>query len=183
MWRILLVAGALLLTACQDTSKLQGEIAELRAELQKSAETISALERKVAVLDLVQTIGNELPDAFAVVDCTQRNYDLVRTRLTMLTVACRDASKYLDGYKFKLEIGNPSSARLDGLKLTFTPVVDPDKKEGLQATIKPIVRDITNSFAPGSWTNIEVAVPGLPEAALKDLQVRVQVNRIVMIGR
>lgn len=179
MRHLVLFFVAVALTGCQDNSK---QIADLQGQLKQNTEKIKELEISVALVEAFQNRGTQLPDEYAVIDCTTPAYDLVRTRLTMLTVACREASKYLDGYKLKLQIGNPSNARLEGLKFTFTPNSG-SAKDGLAVQkAKSIVREVTNSFPPGSWTNVEVALPDFPESALKGLEVRVQVNRLGMAG-
>jgi hypothetical protein len=179
MRQLLLTALSVALVGCQDNT---AQIAELQSQLKQHSETIQSLQVSVAVLEAFQEKAVELPDAYGVIDCTTPAYDLVRTRLAVLTVSCREATKYLDGFKLSLQVGNPSSARLEGLKFIFTPTAAVEKGERDGAKPKTITRDVTNSFPPGSWTNVEVALPGLPEPALRGLQVRVEVDRIRMAG-
>jgi hypothetical protein len=107
-------------------------------------------------------------------DCSQAGYDFVRTKLGSLAVVCREAAKYLDGVKLKLTIGNPTAARLAGLSIFI------ERSDRPEFSLE---RKLATRFAAGSWTQVEVAVPGVSEADVGKLRVRIAVNTLELAGR
>jgi hypothetical protein len=114
-------------------------------------------------------------DPYAKLDCAAPYYDIVRTRIGSMLIECDRATKYLDGYRLRLKVGNTTSVSLEGLDLQF---------ESLGKTDWKLDRKVTDRFAAGSWHTFEVALPGVTDEMLKDgLALRVEADRVNLFAR
>jgi len=118
-------------------------------------------------------------------DPTEKGYGRIDTSSGFFLILVGNAEPYLDGYRLHLRIGNPTSARYNGFKLTLTwqkPV--PKQKDGesdqefskrwdewLKAEPREKEFSFTEVLYPSSWNPVSLVVsPATPEE-LKELQI------------
>jgi hypothetical protein len=170
MRRFLFLPLALNLTACDyvkyPPAEMMVRIAALETQIVTLQSTVNVLSSQVR-RPVVE------PDPYAAPDCGGAGYDITRTRIGSLVFFCREAKKYLDGTKLYLSVGNPTTASLSNLTLTFEVIGRPDFT---------VERKISTPILPGTWTKLEAAVPGLSEAELGQLMIRAKIDNIGLSG-
>jgi hypothetical protein len=102
----------------------------------------------------------------------------LRTRLAQIAVVCEEVLGRSGGYTVKMKLGNPTSARLDGVNLTLYA-----GSGAVQGRSDTRMHYQSASLSPGGWRAIEVELPELPELAIRDLAVRAQVGTIALAQR
>jgi hypothetical protein len=147
----------------QKIASLEERTTALNTQLNAANNNILTLQGQVMVLNAeVQMLL--APDASVVLDPTTRAYSIVKTNLGQLLVSVVDFSPYLNGYKLKLAVGNPSFVTYNGAKLAVRWGTAPSwgKKDFDGATWNQSLQtkelSITNSILPGAWNNVEVVV-------------------------
>ncbi|MFN9489022.1 MAG: DUF3251 domain-containing protein, partial [Betaproteobacteria bacterium] len=139
---------------------------------------IQALEARVAALEQenkslksqVDSLGLQFEvesfEKFAFMRPGDDGYSPVRFDLGVLTVRLADVKPYANGSKITLNFGNLTSARINGLraKLDWGKV---DEK-GVPLNDKAKSRNVTfeQALVPGSWTNVDLVLEGIPPAEL-----------------
>lgn len=93
-------------------------------------------------------------------------YSVLKLDLGNITVRITDVQPYATGSKVSLQFGNLSSARIDGLKAQLewgrvdtSGAAQIDKAQSRQI-------ELTESLAPGAWTQAELVLAGVPPAEL-----------------
>jgi hypothetical protein len=171
------VAAMLLLalTACDqakqaDTAavekKVDGlaqQVNALSKQLDESNANVARLQNQVSLLQ-VYTQGIWDTSPFVLLDPTTRSYSVVKTNLGQLLVSVVDFSPYLNGYKLKLAVGNPSFVTYNGAKLTVrwgaapkwgAPDFDSSK---WQRNLQSKDLSIPNTLLPGAWNQVELVI-------------------------
>ncbi|MGF6786977.1 hypothetical protein [Paraburkholderia sp. 35.1] len=149
--------------ATKKIDELGSQVTSLSRQLEESKATIANLQGQVSILQIT-TQGIWEASPFVILDPTTRSYAVVKTNLGQLLVSVVDFSPYLNGYKLKLAIGNPSFVTYNGAKLTVrwgtsakweTPGFDAAKwQQGLQSK----ETSVTNTLLPGAWNQVELVV-------------------------
>lgn len=132
-----------------------------------------SLQQKVDRLQLelfrLRLKVNGLTDGTAYVGTEDKGYSVAQTKYGSFAVLCRNLSPYLDGYKAQLAIGNLTSARFDGAKISLQWGEDFSKSKETS---------VTNNFLPGTYTNLEVVMtPAKPED-VKNFLITLEFNQI-----
>lgn len=139
-------------TASQET--LEQEVIQLRRELNR-----------------LSTRVNSITSGSALVDTEDKGYTVAQTKYGSFTVACRNLTPYLDGYKVTVAIGNLTSAQFNGAKINLQWGSDFSKTKEM---------GVTSSFLPGRNTNLEfIMTPAKPED-IKIFYLTLEFNQIVL---
>lgn len=175
-----LLAAGLVLAGCQQDSEhlvaLKIELTALKEELRLLRDQAEDLDPRVSMVETMARQVFEERDGIARLDCARHNTEVLPTQIIALTVNCEEASASAGGYKLRLRVGNPTSARLEGLKLTL--YAGEGAAKGL--TTLRFFHAVPTGLAPGSWTSVEVNLPIQSEEMLVDLAVRAQVDQMTM---
>lgn len=132
------------------------QIQELRKEVTRLAVETYFLKSRVESLESGQ----------ATASTEEQGYDIARTKFGPFTVSTRGVTPYLDGFKVKLRVGNLTNADFNGakLKLAWGPPFDGNSHEEWEKAQKKKEMSVTNRFASGSFTDVEVILtPAKPE--------------------
>jgi hypothetical protein len=158
------------MSACNQgstSSELSNQIKELRSDLFVLQFRVSALESGEA------TVSTE-----------EETYDIAKTKFGPFTVSSRGATPYLDGFKVKLRIGNLTNAKFHGAKLNIAwgPPYDNKKSnyEDWSKNQKKKTIDLTTSFSPGAFNDIEIALTPAKAEEIKAFTVGIELNQLAL---
>jgi len=179
------VAAALMLIGCSgggpdvDVLAMKIELNALKQELEYVRLQTEDLEPRVSSAERMAIQVLDDRDAPLRLDCARHAPAALPTRLAALTVICEDTLQSADGVRIRLKLGNPTSARLDGVKLTFY------AGEGAARgrSDKRLYHEAQVSLAPGSWTSLDVDFAGLEERAASDLAVRAEIGLMALASK
>jgi hypothetical protein len=167
---ILLLIVSMLLFGCNQgstSSDLSKQIKELRSDLFLLQYRVSALESGEA------TVSTE-----------EEAYDIAKTKFGPFTVSSRGATPYLDGFKIKLRIGNLTNAKFNGAKLNISWGPPYDNKnsnyEEWSKNQKKKTVDLTTSFSPGAFNDIEIALTPAKAEEIKSFTVGIELNQLAL---
>jgi uncharacterized coiled-coil protein SlyX len=118
---------------------------DLLARQNKSASRIYSLE---ALRDRANTFSIH-PDTVAFEFCAFRG--------TTFYISTKDITPYLDGYKVKLEIGNPHQATFQSLTIRADWGFSTNS-EPWGVYLHSTTNKITETLSPGSWTLVELTL-------------------------
>ena len=134
----LVITFCLFMTGCERKEGATGRIAELQKEGQQLKSQVE-----------------QLSSGFAVVITEDKGYSIAHTRFGAFAVTCEDVSRYEEGYKVHLAIGNLTNAKFRGAKILVS-----WGKSGLNK--REI--DVNDDFPPGRYARVEfVMTPATPE--------------------
>ena len=177
---IALVAILLALSGCADRtpdlSAVKMELAALRQEMEYIRYQTEELDPRVSNSEqmALQVINDhESPSRL---DCVEHKAGIVVTRIATLPAICDSTLDYPGGHRIRLKLGNPTSGRLEGLRLTV--YAGPGAAQGRSA-LRISYRAVA-ALLPGSWTPLEIDFPGLDRESVTNLAVRGQVEEIVL---
>jgi hypothetical protein len=167
---VFVLITAVLLASCNQgstSSDFSKQITELKSELLVLQIRVSALESGEA------TVSTE-----------EEGYDIAKTKFGPFTVSCSGATPYLDGFKVKLRIGNLTNAKFNGAKLNICwgPRFDSEKikYEEWSKNQKKKTINLTDSFTPGSFKDIEVALTPAKAEEIKFFTVGIELNQLAL---
>lgn len=127
-------------------------------------------ELKTDVLVLYREVYN-LGSGSAIVSTEEKGYSIAQTKYGAFAVSCKNVIPYLDGYKIVLDIGNLTSARFNGAKLSVNWGKANEHKKEIS---------VTNNFPPGRYTPVElVLTPAKPEE-IKTFNVVLEFNQMAL---
>lgn len=96
-------------------------------------------------------------------DPSDHNFQQLDGSVSTFLVILEDASPYLNGYRMKLSIGNPSNATFSNVSLKIRwgnaydfKSYDKDKYEKWQNSIKEKEITLTDDLKPGAWNTVTV---------------------------
>jgi Protein of unknown function (DUF3251) len=141
---------------------LEQRLTLLEQESQLHVSRLKALENVTRSIDL---------GSVAVVSCQSQGFSYMKTELGTLTMSCINASKYMDGVKVRLRLGNPTSATITHMTVT----VEPFLAEGSPGAV---VQDVVTPMRAGAWSIIDIAVPRVSEENLGLLSVKAAIDQI-----
>ncbi|MFM9865604.1 MAG: hypothetical protein ACKVRO_18585 [Micropepsaceae bacterium] len=123
---------------------------------------------------------------------TEPGYSLLRNSFGVFPISYNKAVPYLDGHKIYLDVGNPTNMRFVGAKIVVeygSPA--PRTADGkldfanwgeYRAGRREYETSVTNEFAPGWYTTIELIItPSKPEQ-VRELSASVQFNQLKLTG-
>ena len=122
-------------------------------------------------------------------DLTGKGYCVVETGLGKLVVMDAEATPYLDGFSIRFKVGNPLSINLHGLTLTtrWGPTLDFKSTNFSSAMFEAHERaqhtntvKVTETFAPGTQTVIELKVTPADATTIKNLQIELEPKQVSM---
>jgi hypothetical protein len=173
-------AAALVLAGCggppSEVLAMKMELHALKQELEFIRQQAEDLDPRVSAAEQMAVQVLEERDAPLRLDCTQRVPGVLPTRLAGLGVICEEAVANQDGLRIRLKLGNPTSARLEGLKLTL--YAGDGASRG--RSDKRLYVETGVSLPPGAWTSLDVAFPGIDATAVRDLAVRGEVSMLAL---
>ena len=177
------VAAALMLAGCSgggpDVLAMKIELNALKQELEYVRQQTEDLEPRVSTAEQLAIQVLDDRDAPLRLDCLRHAPAALPTRLAVLTVICEDTLTSADGVRIRLKLGNPTAARVDGVKLTFY------AGEGAARgrSDKRLYHEAQVSLPPGSWTSLDVDFADLDERAAHDLALRADIGLIALAGK
>lgn len=162
-----------------DVLALKIELNALKQELEFVRQQTEDLDPRVRSAEQMAMQVFDERDAPVRLDCVHRSPAALLTRLAALTAVCDDAIRYPGGYRIHLKLGNPTSARLDGLTLTF--YAGDDALHGRAA--RRLHHEVKAPLPPGAWKTIDVDFDGLDLEAVGDLAVKANVATIALASK
>lgn len=140
-----------LLCACGGATQSTGvepQLEVLRAKDAALHERLEKLERQAEVRDQQRSLERVI----ALLP-SDTGYSTMKFDVGVLVVSLADVQPFANGSRIKLVFGNPTSARVQGLKL---------KLEWGGKEIKTREHTLTETLLPGSWVNVTIPLDGVP---------------------
>ena len=197
----------LLLSACSDKKEqllenhlavldteiagLEKIIGGLESQFDALSNQVAALSNQVGWLDLlVNNIGDvqidhtrEIAESkrdTVVLHVSEKGFQRIDTENGSFLIACQDVTPYLDGYKVRFSIGNPSSASYQGFKLTAQwgkkmpakPRADWVKSLGYKQMT------FTETLFPGAWNDVEIILSPAKSDDLGYLEMHMETDTV-----
>lgn len=155
----------LVLAGCNQ--KQDPQIATLETRLASLEQQVKAVKSEVELDKLFKNIEN-----VAYMTPGESGYVLVKSDISVLTVALTNVAPYASGSKVALQFGNLSSATIDGLKAKVE--WGPVEKDGTPKNEEAKSREITlsESLNAGSWNTTELVLEGVPPSELGFVRLR-----------
>lgn len=178
--RTLGAAATLTLAGCSqgsgDMLAMKIELNALKQELEYVRQQAEELDPRLRTAEqmALQMIAERA--APARLDCAEHVPGIVTARLATLTTVCEGAEPSGDGYRIRLSVGNPTAARIDGVKLTL--YAGPGAAQG--QSDKRLYHEALVSLPPGGWGSIDVDFAGLDALSARELALRADVASIVL---
>lgn len=152
------------------------------------AQSIADLKKQTADLqrqiDLLRTRIFENDDILsdtAVFDTTSPNkFASVRTSVGQVLIVFKGASKYLNGYRAAIEIGNPHSGKISQYDVSatwssnFSEDRDHDIMKWFQGKKHKTVQYAV-PLEPGRWTKLWIVLPNTSAAEFESMEIKVNV--------
>jgi hypothetical protein len=180
MMKGLILASVLISAGCAkqtpDLVAMKIEVNAMKQELEYLRQQTEELDPRVRSAEQMALQVLDEREAPVPLDCEAHKLGILRTRLAQIAVVCEEVLGHSGGYTVKMKLGNPTSARLDGVHLTL--YAGSGAVQGRSDT--RMHYETSASLSPGGWRAIEVELPGLPESAIRDLAVRAQVDKIAL---
>ena len=179
-----IVAIALLSTACKrtnesDVAKLRSEVMVLGAKLEAFQESMRSLETDVMKLQLAPDYETASFDPAA-----DQGFFPVHTSIGFFAVSVEDVQSFADGARVRLQIGNLTSATINGAKVKakWGERVPKDAKRfgEWSKSLQEKEVSIMNGLRPGSWTNFTLTLPGTPPGKLGYLDISMETPQIAL---
>lgn len=177
------VAMAVALTALAGCGEEPRELLAMKIELSALKQELEYLRQQTEDLD--PRIRNAEQMALQVfdereaplrLDCAGHRAGVLQTRLAPIAVVCTEFSSIAAGARISLKLGNPTSGRLDGVRLT---VYSADEDS---ADIRTHA-ETTASLPPGQWRSFDIDLPAAPNGASKQIALRAQIDTISLAQR
>ena len=148
----------------QEIVSLKKEITELKQQME--LEQMFKNFEKYAYL----TPGNE-------------SYSIIRFDLGALTISIDNVVDYANGSKVTLLFGNPLSATINGLTALIE--YGETDENGTPQNDKAKTKEITfnESLRPGSWTKLNIVLPGISSSKLGFVRVRNLLHTGIRLNR
>ena len=155
---------------------LDARITKLEKDLQTLRERVNSLELELEKYDTAEFDLSKL-----------HKYQRINSNNGIFLVSVEDVTRYLNGYKIKLHIGNVTSATFDGFDLSAKwGTKEPDMSGGFAkwsewyGSLKTKEEKFTQSLLPGIWNNVELILLPATPAELGYLRLKMDTNSIVM---
>jgi len=162
---------------------LKATLNTLRNVLRRHDEELEELKRKWFHQELEKISKDRMT---AEINVFGNGYNIVETDKGVFFVSCDGAEPYLSGHKLKLEIGNPTSATFNGFTLTcvygrsFKTSSTSEEISSALASRQTNQQTFVESLLPGSWTPVEVTLPGAKPEELGFITVKLAANTVLL---
>lgn len=173
-------AAALALAGCSqgnaDLLAMKIELNALKQELEFVRQQAEELDPRLRTAEqmTLQMIAERAAPAW--LDCAGHAPGIVSARLATLTTVCEGAEPSADGFRIRISVGNPTPARIDGVKLTL--YAGPGAAQG--QSDKRIYHEAQVSLPPGGWESVDVDFAGLDALSARELALRADVASIAL---
>jgi len=155
-----MIASATLSAGCQSNEILDNRIKSLESE-------VSAMKYRLELNE--QSLGQNQHPHFATLQASEKAYQSVYTKDNNFAflVALEDIQPYANGYKVKIDLGNPSLVTFIGVDMEVTwgptqPVYSKDTPDYSQkmkewASKQQTTRkSVEEALQPGSWNTVDI---------------------------
>ncbi|HLP76964.1 MAG TPA: hypothetical protein VK327_08600 [Candidatus Paceibacterota bacterium] len=147
----------------------------------------SNLESRVSSLEWDNMVREQ---TWVDLDLTSKGYQRVDTPLMPLLVSAKDVTPYLDGYKVKIQIGNPYNMVFQGVKVSYKWGVSYKFSNGkivnhteYQNSQKTKSCDLTETFYSGYWTEVELTVTPATSEEIQNLRISIVPSQISLLEK
>jgi hypothetical protein len=163
-----LIVLALWNVSCSDAKRLdvlERRLAEVEA---LSVTNREAMSKTVGIVNArLSDLEEHRGSAYYALALDGQNYAVHETEQGKFLISTIGVEPYLDGFKVRLNVGNLSSARFNGVKVqAFWPGPAPTNGPATYSLIDQEFQ-LTTVFPPGAWTEIEVALAPCDTKALR----------------
>jgi Protein of unknown function (DUF3251) len=167
--RIATVLAVCALAACDQRPSPPPSL--VKTSPQVGPELVEAFSHFEQQLSLLQSriASLEQGEQAAIIGTEENLYALAKTRHGTFVISAKDVTPYLDGFKVSLHIGNLTSANFKGAEISVA-WGSAHKKQ----------YKVTNDFAPGSFTQVELALTPATSEDVKRLVIGISVNDLVL---
>jgi hypothetical protein len=170
-------------------SQSQQQLSELQAQVASLEKRVKSLETRAEVLPYL--LGNKQDRITSVtLDVSQHVFQRLDTEVGSLLILLDDVSPYLNGYKVRLRIGNPSDADFADVKIKtkWSKQYQWDKYDEVsykewESHLHEGETSLAYDLQAGAWNKVElILIPAAPEE-LGYLSVSVEANSVKMTTR
>jgi hypothetical protein len=138
---------------------------------------VDAVERRITLVQQsVATLYNRVSEyQGGELHLTDKGFSRIDTNGGTFFVSVVKAEPYLNGYRLFINIGNPSMATFDGVKMTFL-YGDSEKLAELQT------KEISSpaKLAAGAWTQVEATLAPATTDNLKYVTLSMETNTLLL---
>jgi hypothetical protein len=110
-----------------------------------------------------------------------KSYQRIDADVATLFVSTESVDPYLDGYKVKLKIGNPTTADFNGFTLTsfWGPTYTPNLTvEAYESAQKSRTNTCPNTLLSGYWTPVEIVLAPANADEIRNAKFSIKLNAI-----
>ena len=174
------IAALLPLTGCSeptpDVLAMKIELTALKQEVEYLRQQTEDLDPRVRTAEQMALQVIDEREAPYRLDCIGGTPGIVVTPVAILTTRCDGAERTPDGHKLRLNIGNPTTAWLNGVRMTLY------AGDGAPAgrSENRMYFEANGVLPPGGWKSVEVEFPGLADEAVGTLTVRARINEVAL---
>ena len=143
---------------------------------------------------LAKTVSNlELESYFAKqewasLDPTAKHYLKIDTDVLPLFIATKEFTPYLDGYKIKVQIGNPHYVAFTGFKVIaswhksyqFTNNTTVTNLKEVEQSRRTNEFNLTDTLTAGTWTPIEFTIAPASVDEVRNVTVKLDLSQILL---
>lgn len=120
----------------------------------------------------------------ASIDPDSKHYVRLDTGICPLLISTEGAEPYLDGFKVKLQVGNPSLATFSGFTLVAnwgrSYTNGADSLESWQSAQKCRTNEMADTLTAGAWTPVEVTLTPATAEELRQATVSIQLDAVLL---
>ncbi len=162
------------------TSEMKSQIDNLREENTKLNDTTDFIS-KIEIPAIESTI-EALHSAPTTVETDGSGYGIIQTELGPFIIEAISATPYLDGYKVRLQVGNPGTATMRGATIHVEWGLKYGDKTKDWSTINASRKkkdfDVTTIFDPGTYTYVDIFLSPAKSEEVKQIDVGIKFNVI-----
>ena len=151
---------------CSDSS-LQHKVNDQEKAIQQLKTDVESLKADVSTAKLQQEISE-----IAYLTPGERGYSILKTAMGAVTVSLDDVQAYANGSKVRLRFGNLTSASMTGAKAKVEWGSVDAKGSPINEEAKTKDFDLVKQLPPGTWTDVDVILDGVPPTNLGFVRVR-----------
>lgn len=161
-------------------SSASQEVAELREQIARKGEEISTLQAEVSSNKrLISHLNNRLPSSVALISPTSPGYSIVSSNVFPVLVSFNSIEPLGAGSRASINIGNISSATLQGAKLKVTAISTKRDENDLAITTE-IEHKHLERIPAGSWSIAHISIDGIKPDELQNLIVAIELDVLVL---
>ena len=173
-WLIVGLLGILILVGSAAILYLDERLVDLERETQRN---ITSLEWEIRSLERARNMDRILADmseSARLDPSSTEGFSTIESQYGTLTFAVTDVAPQADGSRVDLQVGNLTSATINGgtLALSYGPretFAQTDESSELRETTYSFKEDLES----GAWNNITVTLPGTPPEELGRLEISI----------